>query len=284
MRDAKLQFRFGQGSGSSLKVGFNDTSVGSTIAGIQGASSTNGFSAPLLLGGYTNVVADATQFVGNAVSDQPAANGQLLWGHNNRNQMYVHTAVQVKQATTSTSLTMVVEGSNDLSTWSSVGASEANITATTGTLSSITLNNATAAGVLTATAPHNLQVGDVLLVSAVGATVLTVGPPGATAAAVTVGQPYVVTSVPSATTFTIGLGPAASYNGVYTAASLVATANAAATVFTKCSAGVMLQAAIAPSSRTYYRVRYTTLSTGATPAEFLILNAYVKSGRDGASF
>jgi len=193
MRDAKLQFRFGQGSGSSLKVGFNDTSVGSTIAGIQGASSTNGFSAPLLLGGYTNVVADATQFVGNAVSDQPAANGQLLWGHNNRNQMYVHTAVQVKQATTSTSLTMVVEGSNDLSTWSSVGASEANITATTGTLSSITLNNATAAGVLTATAPHNLQVGDVLLVSAVGATVLTV--------ADVIGNPMPVASSPTTDVF-----------------------------------------------------------------------------------
>jgi hypothetical protein len=284
MRDAKLQFRFGGGSGSSLKVGFNDTSVSSTVAGIQGATSTNGWSQPLLLGGYTNTVADVTAFIGNAVADQPAANAFTLWGHSNRNQMYVHSAVQVRQATTTTTLNMVVEASSDNSTWFQVGASESTLTATTGTASTITLNAAAATGVLTATASHNLSVGDVLIVDSVGATALTVGPPNATAAAVTVGQVYVVTSVPSPTTFTIGLGPAASYNGVYIAASLVATANAAASVFVKCSAGAMLQAAIAPSNRTYYRVRYVTTTSGATPADFLILNAYVKNGRDGASF
>ncbi len=279
MRDAKLQFRFGQGSGSSLKVGFNDTSVGTTIAGIVGATSATGFSAPLLLGGYTNVVADATQFVGNAVADQPASNGLLLWGHNNRNQMYVHSAVQVGVASSST-VTMIVEGSNDSSTWAQVGASEASLTAVTGTTSTATLSAAAATGVLTS-GTHGFSVGDVLIVDTVG-TAVAVGPPGATAAAVTQGQVYVVTSVPSATTFTIGLGPGASYNGVYTAASLLATVSATCTtVFRKCSSGVMLQAAIAPSSRTYYRVRYVT--TGAT-TQLMVLNAYVKNGRDGASF
>lgn len=280
MRDAKLQFRFGQGSGSSLKVGFNDTSVGTTIAGIVGATSTTGFSAPLLLGGYTNVVADTTQYIGNAVADQPAPNGTVLWGHNNRNQMYVHSAVQVAVASSST-VTMLIEASADNSTWAQVGASESSLSAVTGTMSTITLNAAAATGVLTATASHGLQVGDVLVVNTAGATALTVGPAGATAAAVVAGQVYTVTSVPSATTFTIGLGPAASYNGVYTAASLVATANAAAAVFHKCSAGALLQASIAPTTRPYYRVRYVT--TGAT-TELIVLNAYVKNGRDGASF
>lgn len=283
MRDAKLQFRFGGGSGSSLKVGFNDTSVSSTVAGIQGATSTNGWSQPLLLGGYTNTVADATAFIGNAVADQPAAGASVLWGHNNRNQMYVHSAVQVRQATTATTVNMVVEASSDNSTWFQVGASESTLTATTGTASTITLTTAAATGLLTAGANHNLSVGDVLIVDAVG-TALAVGPPNVTAVAVTLGQVYVVTSVPSATTFTIGLGPAAAYNGVYIAASLLATAGAATTSFVKCSSGAMLQASIAPSNRTYYRVRYVTTTSGATPADLLVLNAYVKNGRDGASF
>lgn len=280
MRDAKLQFRFGGASGSTMLVGFNQTSVSSTIAGIVGASSTTGYSAPLLLGGYTNVVADTTQYIGNAAADQPAPNGQLLWGHNNRNQMYVHSAVQVGVASSST-VTMVVEASSDNSTWSQIGASESSLTAVTGTSSTVTLTAAAATGVLTASAAHGLQVGDVLIVDTVGATVLTVGPAGATAAPVVAGQVYTVTSVPSTTTFTIGLGPAAAYNGVYTAASLVATANSAVTVLRKCSAGALLQASIAPTLRSYYRVRYVT--TGAT-TQLIVLNAYLKNGRDGASF
>lgn len=282
MRDAKLQFRFGQNTGGTALVGFNQTSVGSTIAGISGASSTTGISAPLLLGGYTNTVADTPQYIGNVVADQPAANGQLLWGHNNRNQMYVHSAVQFYVPATGTA-SMVVEGSSDNSTWVQLGAAENTLTATTGTASAITLTTSTAAGLLTASASHNLSVGDVLLVSAVGATVLQVAPSGGATAPVVAGQVYVVTSVPSATTFTIGLGPAASYNGVYTAASLISTAASPLTVFRKMSAGAMFQAAIPPSSRTYYRVRYTT-TFATTACEFIVLNAYVKNGRDGASF
>jgi hypothetical protein len=125
-----------------------------------------------------------------------------------------------------------------------------------------------------------LQVGDVLIVDTVG-TALTVGPPGATAAAVTQGMVFTVTSVPSTTTFTIGLGPSAAYNGVYTVASLLATAGSPTSVLRKCSAGALLQASIAPTLRSYYRVRYVT--TGAT-TQLIVLNAYVKNGRDGASF
>jgi len=282
MRDAKLQFRFGQNTGGTALVGFNQTSVGSTIAGLQGASSTNAISAPLLLGGYTNTIADATAYIGNAASDQPAPNGQLLWGHNNRNQMYVHSAVQFYVPGTGTA-TMVVEGSSDNSNWVQLSAAETTLTATTGTQSTVTLNASTAVGLLTSTAAHNLRVGDQLLVSAVGATVLQVAPPGGATASVVAGQVYVVTSVPSTTTFTIGLGPAASFNGVYTASSLISTAAAPATVFRNMNAGAMLQASIPTSRRTYYRVRYiTTFAT--TACELMILNAYIKNGRDGASF
>lgn len=280
MRDAKLQFRFGGAASSTMLVGFNQSSVSSTIAGIVGASSTTGYSAPLLLSGYTNTVADVQSLLGNAAADQPAPNGTLLWGHNNRNQMYVHSAVQVGVASSST-VTMVVEASQDNSTWSQIGSSESSLTAVTGTTSTVTLTAAAATGVLTASAAHNLQVGDVLIVDTVGATALTIGPSGATAAAVVLGQVYTVTSVPTTTTFTIGLGPAAAYNGIFTTASLVATANSAVTVFRKCSAGAILQASIAPTLRPYYRVRYVT--TGST-TQLIVLNAYVKNGRDGASF
>lgn len=280
MRDAKLQFRFGGAASSTMLVGFNQSSVSSTIAGIVGASSTTGYSAPLLLSGYTNTVADVQSLLGNAAADQPAPNGTLLWGHSNRNQMYVHSAVQVGVASSST-VTMVVEASQDNSTWSQIGASESSLTAVTGTTSTVTLTAAAATGVLTASAAHNLQVGDVLIVDTVGATALTIGPSGATAAAVVLGQVYTVTSVPTTTTFTIGLGPAAAYNGIFTTASLVATANSAVTVFRKCSAGAILQASIAPTLRPYYRVRYVT--TGST-TQLIVLNAYVKNGRDGASF
>jgi hypothetical protein len=284
MRDAKLQFRFGQNTGGTALVGFNQTSVGSTIAGLQGASSTNAISVPLLLGGYTNTIADTTAYVGNATSDQPAPNGQLLWGHNNRNQMYVHSAVQfyVPASATGTA-TMVVEGSSDNSNWVQLNAAETTLTATTGTASTITLTTSTAAGLLTSAAPHGLQVGDQLLVAALGVTVLQVAPPGGATAGVALGQVYVVTSVPSTSTFTIGLGPAASLNGVYTAASLISTAAGAVSVFRKMSAGAMLQASIPPSSRTYYRVRYVT-TFATTACELMILNAYIKNGRDGASF
>jgi hypothetical protein len=280
MRDAKLQFRFGGAASSTMQVGFSQTLVSTTIAGIVGASSTTGYSAPLLLGGYTNTVADVQQLIGNAAVDQPAPNGTLLWGHNNRNQMYVHSAVQVGVASSST-VTMVVEASADNSTWAQIGASESSLTAVTGTASTVTLTAAAATGVLTASAAHNLSVGDVLIVDTVGATALTVGPPGATAAAVTQGMVFMVTSVPSTTTFTIGLGPNAAYNGIYTTASLLATANAAVSVLRKCSSGAILQASIAPTSRSYYRVRYVT--TGST-TQLIVLNAYVKNGRDGASF
>lgn len=280
MRDAKLQFRFGGGTGGTMLVGFNQNSVSSTIAGILGASSTTGYSAPLLLGGYTNTVADVNQFVGNGVVDQPAPNGTLLWGHNNRNQMYVHSAVQVGVASSST-VTMLVEASSDNSTWAQIGASESTLTAVTGTTSTVTLTTSTAAGLLTASAAHNLSVGDVLIVDTLGATVLNVAPSGGTAAPVVLGQVYTVTSVPSTTTFTIGLGPAASYNGIYYATSLTATAASPVTIFRKCSAGAVLQASIAPTSRSYYRVRYVT--TGAT-TQMIVLNAYIKNGRDGASF
>lgn len=280
MRDAKLQFRFGGAASSTMLVGFNQSSVSSTIAGINGASSTTGYSAPLLLSGYTNTVADVQSLLGNAAADQPAANGTLLWGHSNRNQMYVHSAVQVGVASSST-VTMVVEASQDNSTWAQVGASESSLTAVTGTTSTVTLTAAAATGVLTASAAHNLQVGDVLIVDTVGATALTIGPSGATAAAVVLGQVYTVTSVPTTTTFTIGLGPSAAYNGIFTTASLVATANSAVTVFRKCSAGALLQASISPTLRPYYRVRYVT--TGST-TQLIVLNAYVKNGRDGASF
>jgi hypothetical protein len=280
MRDAKLQFRFGGGAGGSMLVGFNQTSVSSTIAGIVGASSTNGFSASLLLGGFTNTLADTTAYVGNAAADQPAPNASALWGHSNRNQLYVHSAVQIGVASSST-VTMVVEASADNSTWAQIGASESSLTAVTGTASTVTLTTSTAAGLLTASAAHNLSVGDVLIVDAIGATVLNVAPAGGTAAPVVAGQVYTVTSVPSATTFTIGLGPAAAYNGVYYAASLISTAASPVSIFRKCSAGAMLQAPIAPTTRPYYRVRYVT--TGAT-TQLIVLNAYVKNGRDGASF
>lgn len=294
-RDFKLSFRFGSGvlgasAGNVALPGTNLTAFTASFAGLTGtaATTTNAvtgqlISCPLPWGGYTQTAAG---LLAPYAEDVPN-NGSVLPGHTSRNDLFA--IVDTVAVTTLTAAhSFVVQASDDLSNWVNIGTGDV-------TLSGANPSNGTvvctiAAGtfpVLTANATHNLQPGDLLVVTA--ATTVSFNNNHESTAAVA-GNVVEVATVPTSTTFTVKYpgpqGTTLKSNMFPMANLLVVATGTPALTFTKCatsgaSVGSQIMIPIAPTARPY--VRLAAFGAAGATGFGVIRDAYISTARTGVA-
>jgi len=294
-RDFKLNFRFGSGvlgasAGTIALPGTNVTAFTTSFAGLTGTAAPTGnavanqiISCPLAWGGYTQTAVNA----GAPYAEDVPNNGAVLHGHTSRNDMFV-----IVDAVAATALvtpqTFVVQASDDLSNWSTIGTAETTLPGTNPSNGTVVCT--IAAGtfpVLTANATHNLQPGDLLVVTTV--TTCNFNNSHESVAAIA-GNVVEVATVPSATTFTIRYpGPHGSTlksNMLPLSNLTVVASGTPALTFTKCatlgnSVGGQITIPIAPSAKAYVRL---AAFGGASAAGIAVLrDAYLAIARTGVA-
>lgn len=279
-RDLKLSFLFGAGQlGSSTITAAPGTSVVSYYGGFSpGAAATVALSCPMAVGGWTKTsIAGRPQYA----EDVPDLGGTVLHGQSSRNDLFA--IVDATIAATVTSQTFSVQASVDLVNWVTVGTADTNVPTTTVAAGpAVTTSTATAAGVFTS-GTHSFVVGDILYVNNAGTG--SYGPATGLALAA-VGQLVEVSSVPSATTFTVrpysGQPLPIQANSIMVSGNYAS--NGTATMqFTKVRTtdlGRQFVIPIAPTARPYMRLACT--SNGTAGGIILIRDAYIANSRIGA--
>lgn len=294
-RDFKLNFRFGSGvlgasAGTVAVPGTNITSFTTSFVGLTGTAAPTGntatnqvFSCPLAWGGYTQTAVGT----GAPYAEDVPNNGQVLHGHSNRNDMFV--IVDACAATTLvTAQQFVVQASDDLINWSTIGTGETTLPGTNPSNGTVVCT--IAAGtfpVLTANANHGLQPGDLLVVTA--ATTINLNNNHESVAAA-VGNVVEVATVPSATTFSIRYpgpqGTTLKSNMFPLSILTVVASGTPALTFTKCatsgaSVGGQIMIPIATSAKPYIRL---AAFGGASAAGIAVLrDAYLAIARTGVA-
>lgn len=305
-RDFKLNFRFGSGvlgaSGGTVALpGTNITAFTTSFVGLTGTAAPTGntatnqvFSCPLAWGGYTQTAVGT----GAPYAEDVPNGGQVLHGHTSRNDMFV-----IVDAVAATALvtpqTFVVQASDDLNNWVTIGTAETTLPGTNP--SNGTVACTIAAGtfpVLTsnsASVGHGLQPGDLLVVT----TATTVNfSNGHESVAAVVGNVVEVATVPSLpvatdgkpTTFTIKYpGPQGTTlkSNLFPLSVLTTVASGTpALTFTKCatsgaSVGGQIMIPVAPSAKPYVRL---AAFGGASAAGIAVLrDAYLAIARTGVA-
>jgi hypothetical protein len=294
-RDFKLSFRFGSGvlgaSGGNVALpGTNLTAFTASFAGLTGTAATANnavsgqlISCPLAWGGYTQTGAG---LLAPYAEDVPN-NGAVLPGHTSRNDLFaIVDAVSVTTLTAAQSF--VVQASDDLTNWVTVGTGDVTLSGANPSNGTVACTIAAATyPVLTASATHNLQPGDLLVVTT--ATTVNFNNNHESVAAVA-GNVVEVATVPSSTTFSIKYpGPIGTTlkSNMFPLANLtvVATGTPALT-FTRCatsgtSLGSQIMIPIAPTARPY--VRLAAFGAGGATGFGVIRDAYIATARTGVA-
>lgn len=294
-RDFKTSFRFGTGvlgasAGNVQAPGTNITAFGTSFAGLTGTapSTTNAvsgqlISCPMAWGGFTQTANPN----GPAYAEDVANGGSVLPGHTSRNDLYVMVDVVVA-TTLVTAQTFVVQASDDSVNWVTIGTGDITVPVTNPSNGTVALSIAAGTfNVLTASAAHGLQPGDLLVVTSVTTCNLANGHENVLAVA---GNVVEVNTVPSTTTFTIKYPGTAgttlkSNQAVLSTLQVVATGTPALT-FTKtstsgASVGAQVQIALAPSAKPY--IRLAAFGGASASGIAVIRDAYLATARTGVA-
>lgn len=296
-RDFKLNFRFGSGvlgssAGNVALLGANVTSFTASHAGLTGTDAPTGntvsnqlISCPLAWGGYTQTAAG----VGAPYAEDVPNLGSVLPGHTSRNDMFC--IVDLVVATTlTTAQQYVVQASDNLVNWVTVGVGETTLpgTAVSNTTITVSVTASTSYNVLTASAAHGLLPGDLVVVAT--ATNITVNN-GHETPTVAAGNVFEVASVPSTTTFTLRYpGPVgATLKSNYLPLNNIVSVSAGATpafTLTRCqtsgvSLGAQIMIPLAATSRPY--IRLAAFGGGGATGFAVIRDAYLAIARTGAT-
>lgn len=294
-RDFKLTFRFGAGllgasAGNVAIPGNNVTAFTTSFAGLTGTAAPTGntatnqlFSCPLAWGGYSQSGVP----VGAQYAEDVPNGGVVLGGHASRNDMVGIVDVVASTALV-TAQSFVIQGSDDLVNWSTIGTGETTLPGTNPNNGTVALT--IAAGtftILTASAAHGLQPGDLLVVTAVTTCSFNNTHESTTTV---VGNVVEVATVPTTTTFTIKYpgpqGTTLKSNTIpFSVLSVVATGTPALT-FTKCatsgnSVGAQIMIPLSSSNRPY--VRLAAFGGASATGVAVIRDAYIALARTGVA-
>jgi len=304
-RDFKLSFRFGSGvlgasAGHVALPGTNLTAFTASFAGLTGtaATTTNAvsgqlISCPLAWGGYTQTSAG---LLAPYAEDVPNG-GQVLFGHSSRNDM-VAIVDAVAVTTLVTAQQFVVQASDDLSNWTTIGNGDVSLPVTNPSNGTVACTIAAATyPVLTASGAtgHGLQPGDLLVVTT--ATAVSFNNNHESVAAV-VGNVVEVATVPTGSvaadgkpnTFTIKYpGPTGTTlkSNMFPLSNIIVVATGTpALTFTKCatagsSVGSQIMIPLAPSMKPY--VRLAAFGGASASGLAVVRDAYIASARTGVA-
>lgn len=294
-RDFKLSFRFGAGmlgaSGGNVAIpGNNVTAFTTSFVGLTGTAAPTGntatnqlFSCPLAWGGYTN----SGNPVGASYAEDVPAGGSVLPGHSSRNDLVAIVDVTVATALV-TPQTFVVQASDDSINWVTIGTGDATVPGTNPSNGTVALTIAAGTfNVLTASANHGLQPGDLLVVAS--ATTVSFNNTHESTAAV-VGNVVEVANVLSPTTFTIKYpgpqGTTLKSNSIpFSTLQVVATGTPVLT-FTRTttsgnSVGSQVMIPLAPSAKPF--VRLAAFGGASAAGIAVIRDAYIALARTGVA-
>jgi hypothetical protein len=294
-RDLKLSFRFGTGvlgasAGNVQMPGTNITSYATSFGGLTGtaASTTNAvsnqlISCPLAWGGFSQTANP----VGPSYAEDVPNGGVVLPGHSSRNDLVGIVDVIVATALT-TAQTFVIQASDDSTNWVTIGTADVTVPGTNPSNGTVALTIAAGTfNVLTASAAHGLQPGDLLVVSAVTTCNFSNGHESVLGVA---GNVVEVNTVPSTTTFTIkypGIaGTTLKSNALVLNTLQVVASGTPALTFTKCvtsgaSVGAQLMIPLAPTVKPYVRL---AAFGGASASGFAVIrDAYIALARTGVA-
>lgn len=294
-RDFKLSFRFGAGilgasAGNVAIPGNNVTAFTTSFAGLTGTapSTTNAvtnqlISCPLAWGGYTNSGAP----LGASYAEDVPSGGSILPGHSSRNDLVAIVDVTVATALV-TPQTFVIQASDDSVNWVTIGTGDVPVPGTNPSNGTVALTIALGTfNVLTASAAHGLQVGDLLVVTAV--TTCNFSNTHESTAAI-VGNVVEVASVLSTTTFTVKYpgpqGTTLKSNTIPMSTLQVVASGTPALTFTKCttsgnSVGSQVMIPIAPSVKPF--VRLAAFGGASAAGIAVIRDAYIALARTGVA-
>jgi hypothetical protein len=273
MRDAKLTIKW-DNTVTGVKALPNATQF---IAGVLNGT-TSSTSLWINFGGYLQTMADAFNFTAQADTPAPNSSAVPLLHSGGRDQLYMRISYQVNTAFAAAGdLKFTVEATQDITAASPVtyviGQTVAPIAASYGAVAATVTS--VSGTVATATA-HGFSVGDYVQLTTVGGLTIAAQTPPA-------GSVYQVLSVPSANTFTIGLGPGSLYSGAttYQTTALALAGTISGTVFKRATAGRIASVPLAPNFAGSLRLNTVCNSSGAGSA--IITSASVAYGRDSAA-
>ena len=294
-RDFKLTFRFGAGllgasQGNVAMPGNNVTAFTTSFVGLTGTAAPTGntatnqlFSCPLPWGGYSQ----SSVPMGAQYAEDAPNGGVVLPGHASRNDLVGIVDVVAATALV-TAQSFVIQGSDDLVNWSTIGTGETTVPGTNPSNGTVALTIAAGTfNILTASAAHGLQPGDLLVVTAVTTCSFNNTHESTTTV---VGNVVEVATVPSTTTFTIKYpgpqGTTLKSNTIpFSILTVVATGTPALT-FTKCatsgsSVGAQIMIPLSSSNRPY--VRLAAFGGASASGVAVIRDAYLALARTGVA-
>lgn len=276
-RDNKQTFRFvQQGFAAANLLQVNNYAMGATqsTGGVffQTVAGTTSFfyqgnSVALNRGGFRNTNADQTILVSGETS--AIANDPAIIGNTNGSERYLHALVSTYGAMSTTSFELFLQGASDSGT-GTAGTDWVTISGSVALVSTTDLNIPSAgtsitAGVMTTSAAHQLNVGDVIVPRGAGTGFAAY-------------QPLIVVTVPTATTAGLSL----------VAGGVVNTAlSGSGIVYSRPSTRRVVSAPIGPSTRPWVRVMVRAIppAAGAVPVNtgVWVDQCWLTMGRDTAA-